>query len=304
MNFRTDLASELRDEMMKNYAEDNRGLPDGITETKKTLEHGVTFCEINITTDEAAALIGKPIGRYITLSFASSEFDYASAVALIDAAKNALLSLIDSHGANPQSVMFCGLGNRLLSADSIGPLAADGIIATHHIKKTSPEIYSKSNLFDMTSVAPGVTAQTGIEAFDTIKSIVSFQKPQLLIVCDALAAREVSRLSRTIQLSSCGISPGSGVGGGHAEISENTIGIPVISIGVPTVVDTQTLIFDALSPVCSDEKLIESASDGFRGMFVCPNDIDVVSKRLASVICCAVNSAFQKDFSYQELLLL
>lgn len=304
MNFRTDLASELRDEAMKTYADENRGVLDGVKEKTTNLSHDISMCEIEITTDDGAKLIGKPIGRYITLSFPFSNPDYESTIALIDAAKTALLSLIDSLKHKPHSAMFCGLGNRLLSADSIGPLSADGVIATRHVKRTSPDVFEKTNLFDMTSLSPGVTAQTGIEAFDTINGVVSREKPDLLIVCDALAARETARLSHTIQLSSCGISPGSGVGGGHCEISENTLGIPVISIGVPTVVDTQTLIFDSLSLVCSDEEIISSAAERSKGMFVSPNDIDVVSKRLASVICCAVNAAFQKEFSYQELLLL
>ena len=305
MNLRTDLASELRDEALKDYAAENKGKPDGIIEKTYSLDEGISVCEIEITTKAGAELIGKPIGKYITLSFSSAtDMDYNTLSSLADATKAQIEKLLSNISPTPESAIFCGLGNRLLSADSIGPLASDGIVVTHHIKKSSPELYRKSGLFDVICVAPGVTAQTGVEAFEIISGIVKSEKPDVLIVCDALAARETARLSNTIQISSCGISPGSGVGGCHDELSEQTLGIPVISIGVPTVVETQTLIYDALSSVGADKNVIAAATEKAKGLFVSPNDIDVVSKKLSSVISCAVNAVFQKEISYEEMLLL
>lgn len=302
---RTDLAAELRNEAMKNYAKENKGKLDGISERDRDCGNGISVCEIDITSEQGAKLIGKPMGKYVTVSFPTArDIDFKSLCGVSDVVSQELQAMCGSLEKPPESLMFCGLGNRLLSADAIGPMAADRVLVTRHVKNINPLLYDKSGLFDVCAVVPGVSAQTGIEAHVIIKSTADCEKPDLLIVADALAARETDRLARTVQLSSTGISPGSGIGGSHREISRESIGVPVIAIGVPTVVDTSTLIYDALlSGGCAGEPASELAKSA-SGLFVSPKEIDVISKNLACIIGYSINRTFQRGISYEEMMLL
>lgn len=305
MNIRTDLACELHDAAMKNYAEENKGVPDGIIEKRREPGGGIKICEIDITSDEGARLIGKPRGKYVTVSFPPvRDMDCDLLGRIADAVAAELKSFVFADDRRPTSVMFCGLGNRLLSADAIGPLSADKILVTRHIKRSSPEIYEKAGLFDVCAIVPGVAAQTGMEALDIVKSAVKTELPDVLVVCDALAARETERLSSTVQISDSGICPGSGVGGDHAEISEKTVGVPVISLGVPTVLDSATLVCDALEKANADEALISEAASHSGGLFVSPKDIDVLSGNLGLIIACAFNRTFHGEIPYEEMILM
>lgn len=277
---RTDLAAELRDEAMSNYAKKSHGKPDGVIERERDRGAGITVCEIEITNESGASLIGKPIGKYITVSFPTArDIDFAAMCATANAVAAELSHLTETLDTKPQSLLFCGLGNRLLSADAIGPFAADKLLVTRHLKRSDSALYEKTGLFDVCAIVPGVTAQTGMEAHEIIQSTVSAEKPDLLLVCDALAARETNRLARTVQISNTGICPGSGIGGSHREISLATVGVPVFSIGVPTVVDTGTLVYDALSEAGADESVISGAIGKLNGLFVSPKEIDVISKK-------------------------
>ena len=229
---RTDLAAELYGEKLKSYAEENRGKPDGIKETEKDAGDGITVSEIEIENEHGASLLGKPVGKYITVSFPTArDMDFAMLKNTADAVAKEIRLLLCELSEKPESLLFCGLGNRLLSADAVGPAAFDRVIATRHLKLSNPEVFDKASLFDVSSVSPGVTAQTGIEACNIIKSVIASEKPDLVIVADALAAKSKERLARTVQISNTGISPGSGIGGSHKEISLDTVGVPVFSIG-------------------------------------------------------------------------
>lgn len=305
MNVRTDLACELHDAAMKKYAKENKGVPDGIIEKRRDVGGGINICEIDITSDDGARLIGKPQGKYVTVSFPPvRDMDCDLLGRISDAVAAELKTFAFSDGRRTESVMFCGLGNRLLAADAIGPLSADKILVTRHIKRSSPEIYAKSGLFDVCALAPGVAAQTGMEALDVVKSAVETERPDVLVVCDALAARETERLSSTVQISNSGITPGSGVGGYHTEISTQTVGIPVISVGVPTVIDSSTLVCDALERAGAGGDLISAATETTGGLFVSPKDIDVLAKNLGLLIACAFNRAFHGEIPYEEMILM
>lgn len=288
---RTDLAAELYGEKLKSYAEENRGKPDGIKETEKDAGDGITVSEIEIENEHGASLLGKPVGKYITVSFPTArDMDFAMLKNTADAVAEEIRLLLCELSEKPASLLFCGLGNRLLSADAVGPAAFDRVIATRHLKLSNPEVFDKASLFDVSSVSPGVTAQTGIEACNIIKSVIASEKPDLVIVADALAAKSKERLARTVQISNTGISPGSGIGGSHKEISLDTVGVPVFSIGTPTVIATSVLSGD------ENEK-----GDTF---FVSPKEIDIIAKNLGTLIGCAVNRAFQPAISYEEMLFL
>lgn len=302
-NIRTDLACELRDEAMKKYAKDHKGLPDGIEEHSRRCGEDILTEVIDIKTEDAAALLERPMGKYITVTLKSArELDFHGLCDISGEVARCLSELIRAVCPSGKSAMFCGLGNRMLSADAIGPAASDRVIVTRHIKRENPDIYSKCGFFDLCVISPGVTAQTGMEAYEIIKSAVEVEKPDFLIVCDALAARESTRLAKTIQLSDSGISPGSGVGGRHAEISRRTVGIPVIAIGVPTVVDASTLAGDILRAAGkNDAEGISAAQDG---LFVSPDNIDVISKNLALIIAFSVNRALHGNIPVEEMLLM
>ena len=288
---RTDLAAELYGEAEKAFAKENSGKPDGIIEAERDAGDGITVSEIEIENDIGAALIGKPVGKYVTVSFPTArDMDFYSLEKTANVIADEINRLVNALSVKPESLLFCGLGNRLLSADAVGPLAFDRVIATRHIKASNPAVFEGASLFDVCSVSPGVTAQTGIEACDIIKAVAATEKPDMIIVADALAAKSRERLARTVQISTSGISPGSGIGGTHKEISLSTVGAPVFSIGTPTVIATSVL---------ADGK-------GEKGdvFFVSPKEIDVISKNLGTLIGCAVNRAFHGNLSYEEMLMM
>ncbi len=288
---RTDLAAELYGEAEKAYASENKGKPDGIIETEKDAGDGITVSEIEIENEIGAALIGKPVGKYVTVSFPTArDMDFSALEKTANVIADEIKLLLGSLPEKPESLLFCGLGNRLLSADAVGPLAFDRVIATRQLKISNPTVFESASLFDVCSVSPGVAAQTGIEACDIIKAVAAAEKPDMIIVADALAAKSRERLARTVQISTTGISPGSGIGGAHKEISLATVGIPVFSVGTPTVIASAVLAGD----------------EGEKGdvFFVSPKEIDVISKNLGTLIGCAVNRAFQGNLSYEEMLMM
>ena len=270
---RTDLAAELYGEKLKSYAEENRGKPDGIKETEKDAGDGITVSEIEIENEHGASLLGKPVGKYITVSFPTArDMDFAMLKNTADAVAEEIRLLLCELSEKPESLLFCGLGNRLLSADAVGPAAFDRVIATRHLKLSNPEVFDKASLFDVSSVSPGVTAQTGIEACNIIKSVIASEKPDLVIVADALAAKSKERLARTVQISNTGISPGAGMGNYRKELSRQSLGTEVIAIGVPTVIDADRLL---------KNKNVD--------MVVTPSDIDTVIDVFSNIISSAIN---------------
>lgn len=236
--------------------------------------------DIEILTEEAAKRIGKPTGRYITLESEQPFYEFS------DAAAQRIKALTDAVGkvcgGVRERVLFTGLGNRSITPDALGPLAADRIFATRHIKRLADEI-DTGDLADCAVFAPGVMAQTGFEAAELISALCRTAKPQCVIVCDALACSEPSHMGRTIQLCSSGISPGSGVGNERAEISERTLGVPVAAVGIPTVSRI----------MCDDSR--------FDGLLVTPKPIDRLVQRGSEMIAAAVNAFVHPELSAEEI---
>jgi len=276
---RTDLA-------MESYDPSDQTLPQGVFAEQQTVE-GVTKTTVIIETDAAAKRLGRPCGEYITLEGDSS----VCGDALCDLLTDGLAKLLPDG-----ETLVVGLGNRDITPDIIGPAAASRIMATRHLFSEQLERMGFDELRSVCVIAPGVMGQTGIEVFDIVKSLTEKYKFTSVIAIDALAARSSERLGKTIQLSNSGIAPGSGVLNRRAELSEKTLGIPVIAIGIPTVVDAATLIYD-LCPDCdiADSKL---------SMMVTPRDIDAVSERGAKIIARAVNRALQPQLTDEEIALL
>ncbi len=281
---RTDLASEAREAA---NIDNIRGIS-----YKETKVFDVSCADMEIKTEEGSAIIGKPVGRYVTV-------DCGKVWLLDDEAKDNVCSAIVRYIAEltpkrPRTVLVIGLGNRDITPDALGPRTVDGLIVTRHVKEYDRELFDKIGQEEIAAISPGVVGQTGIETLELIKGAVERVRPDVVIAVDALAARSVDRLATTVQLSDTGIAPGSGIGNRRREINRTSIGVPVIAIGVPTVVDSSTLVYDALSEAGIenvDSSLTRVLENG-RSFFVSLKESDVAVGETAKLLSSALNRAF------------
>ena len=289
MNYRTDLALE-RQELLEEKEQ------EGIKVTHWRRENAyVTEIEILNLAGEKA--VGKPMGKYITVDM--PEFSHESE--LLDGRLTALSSIIgDLLPKENGSVLVAGLGNDNITPDALGPLCAEKIFATRHIKEEMKKDLDVENIRSVAAVSTGVLGQTGIETAEYIKSVSDIVKPVAIITVDALAARRLSRLGKTVQISNTGIIPGSGVGNARARIDESTMSVPVVSIGVPTVVDGVTLINDLTDRKADTEKIPQELKE----TMVTPGDIDTVIERAANLLALAINCALQPEIEASVFLSL
>ena len=290
LDFRTDLAIE------RSLSIENK-LPDGIKQYRRSNDVS-SVTEIRITDEEGERAIGKPIGRYITVEVPSFSSDFE----LLDGRLDMLISEIRSLIPESGTVLTVGLGNRDLTADALGPEFAEGIFVTRHIGKELSSAMGFENLRPVASIAPGVLGQTGMEAFEIIESIAEKIKPSCIIIADALAALDISRLGNTVQLSDTGISPGSGVGNRRKEISSKTLGIPVIAIGVPTVISAFTVAKNLLDDLSYSIDI--SDAEKYKEYIVASREADLITKRAARLISLGVNLALQPTVSAQDMAIL
>lgn len=243
INFNTDMADERRDIFKKaNKLEEIPGI-----ETESIDEgDNIKTNRVKIIDKQGEEAIGKPIGTYITIDIKDlkiaeeQEIQKASEIVTKE-----LKELINKHIDKEGDVLVVGLGNIYVTPDSLGPKVVNEIDITRHLIKYAPQ-YLEENARPVSAIAPGVLGTTGIETMEVIKGIVDNIKPKLIIVIDSLASKSIERISSTVQLSDTGIVPGAGVGNKRDEISENTLGIPVIAIGVPMVVDAATIAADSI----------------------------------------------------------
>lgn len=293
MNQRTDLAVEA--------AELNRlGEEDGFLETVST--GAVPVSRVRIVNEKAARLTGKPMGNYATVFFDGAFSDDG----LFDEAVNRTAEVLKEFLKNARSVLAVGLGNADMTADALGPKVVDGLIVSRHLKEQLPELYRELALGELSALRPGVLGQTGIETAELIRTAADVVSPDAVVVFDALASRRVKRLCATVQISDTGITPGSGVGNHRSRIDRKTLGIPVISVGIPTVVDAATLTVDALEKIRDQgngrpvaPEWIEDEGNALRellggyenNLVVTPQDIDALLGRAAKLLSEAVNMA-------------
>lgn len=285
MYFRSDMAKELRDRYMKEYSARHKGEPDGIRYTEKRCGK-TALSEVEIYNEEGARALCRPVGRYVTVSVKNiwqtdEETFYSCA--------DTLAEIINSMKKGGGCTLAVGLGNRYVTADALGPLSVKHIIATHHISGT--DVCKNSGFGDCAVLSPGVLSQTGIEAAEQIKAAVNVIKPSLIIIIDSLAAASTETLSSSVQVTDTGVSPGSGVGNDRGELSEKTLGVPIVAVGVPTVIDAAALVRDITDEDCKRLK----------GMYVCPKDSDRSVSSLARLIGCAVNRVCHKGVPYGDM---
>jgi len=318
ISIRTDLALESC-EILK---EEKRDLGDGIKCTEESNEI-FKMTTIEILNDEGSKALGRPKGSYITIESQSLNSNDASChQAITEAAAEALREMEGFEDAG--SILVTGLGNWNITPDALGPKVINKLLVTRHIMDTVPEEL-EGKVRKLSALSPGVMGITGIETFEIIKGVVDKVKPDIVIAVDALAARSFTRINTTIQMSDTGVSPGSGVGNKRAELSKNTLGVPVIAIGVPTVVDAATLVNDTMDRIMGEMarhaergssfyKMIDELNDEDKyglicemlnpyeaNMFVTPKEVDVIIERLSNIISNAVNIAVHPGFTIEDI---
>ncbi len=288
MSSRTDLAVECLD-----FATEI--MPKGVEKTVET-KNGMNVIRVKITDAQSAEVIGKPIGEYITID--TSDFKEAT-----DGFNNEVETVADILSSiirkDERGVLVVGLGNQGITPDALGPKTISYIFATRHIGSELQKQIGLTGLTPVAAIATGVLGQTGIETCEIVASIVKGINPSCVIVIDALASKSVDRLATTIQISNAGIAPGSGVQNRRKELNENTLGIPVISVGVPMVVDMTTIAYDMLG-----EGLSDKISEKGKTMMVTPREIDLAIEHASKMVGFAINKALQPDLSLEDLFAL
>lgn len=280
MNFRTDLAIEGAE----NTPADSR---DVAREHYK--KEGAEITHIQVLTPRGEATVGKPQGRYVTVSLPALADDETALARHAAVVGRELTRLLPPHG----TVLVVGLGNRTVTPDALGPAVADMVLATRHIQGEFARAAGLTDLRPVAVLAPGVLGQTGTESSELVRGVCREVCPAAVVAVDALAARSVARLGRTVQLCDSGISPGSGVGNNRRPLNRDTLGVPVIGMGVPTVVDAATLARETMGR----EPHGEAA-----GMMVTPREVDVMVSRAARLIAMSLHAALQPAYSPVELM--
>lgn len=276
MQYRTDLALEMiTDEKCS-----------GIEHSSK-LSGLFKIDEIRIFNDKGAESTGKPKGNYVTFSAKSISDSMICDYESINLFADKIRDMLPENG----TVLVAGLGNSSITPDAIGPMTVKGVLATRHLKAEFERIEGLTELRSTAVIAPGVLGQTGIEVLDIIRALCESIKPAAVIAVDALASRSLSRLGCTIQLCDTGISPGAGVGNNRPGINMKTLNLPVIAIGVPTVVDAEIIA----------ERNNEDERSEAKRMIVTPREIDLIISRASKFIALSINKALHPDYDPEDL---
>ena len=289
---RTDLALEAR-ELWQESAERTSRL-SGVKATKTKLE-GYPLTRVDILNEKGEAALGKPQGSYLTIdltTFWQRKADFFERA--VRAVGSQLKALLPAQGP----ALVVGLGNPAMTPDAVGPLAADSVLITRHLLSAQPKQFSGFRA--VAALRPGVLGTTGIEAAEAVLSLTERLQPAAVIAVDALASRRTERVCAALQLSDSGIVPGSGVGNHRAALNRDTLGVPVIAVGVPTVVDAATLAADLLEAAGIGDIDPERLRSGQQGLMVTPRDIDLQVRELGKVIGYAINWALQ-DLEIEEI---
>ena len=243
-NFRTDLALERRDLYKKaNNIEDE---VDGIETEEEKVDEDIKITRVKVLNENGENAIGKKVGNYITIDINNLKIAGEEQIQKAsEALTKELKELLKKHIEEQEPLLVVGLGNLYVTPDALGPKVVQDIDVTRHILQYMPEALDK-NTRPVSAISPGVLGTTGIETLEILKGIVDNIKPKLLIIIDALASRSIERISSTVQIADTGIIPGAGVGNTRKELSIETLGIPVVAIGIPTVVEAATIAADSL----------------------------------------------------------
>ena len=313
---RTDLAMEQKERFESDHVE----VSGVVLEEEYDEEKEIKITTVRIETENGAKAMGKPVGTYLTLeapNMAAADEGYHREISeTLAGFLEKYMKDTEENQEKGYSVLVVGLGNREVTPDALGPYVVDQLNVTRHIvQEYGRYAVGKGGSRIVSAIGPGVMAQTGMESAEIIRGIVNETTPDLIMVIDALAARSTKRLNRTIQISDAGIYPGAGVGNHRSEITKDTMGIPVIAIGVPTVVDAATIVNDTMENFITAletsetlkgvgvvlqgynsaekyELVKELIAPHLNGMFVTPKDIDDTVRRISYTISEAMNMLF------------
>lgn len=304
---RTDLALELREDI-----EDEQPIEGVKIYTKISNDSDIRETIIEVTDEQGERTLGKPVGTYITLE---SDMLRRSDEGIHEPFVHALHRHLKKMVGKARKILVVGLGNRAVTPDALGPYVVDNLYITRHLLAEG----IVDNVRELSAISPGVMAQTGIETQLILKSLCHEVKPDVVIAVDALAAREPSRLNSTIQICDTGISPGAGVGNNRGKLNQETLGIKVIAIGVPTVIAVPSIVYQSVEGMINtlvhhsendteggkkkfemeftDEEKYEIACElvepALASMFVTPKNIDEAVKRVSYTISEAINRFFE-----------
>lgn len=307
-NFRTDMAVERTDiyKKVNNIQKDINGI-----EAENELQKDIEISRVKITNEEGEKALAKPIGNYITLDVKNMKTaDDEKIEEIAEAVANELRDVIGKHIKDTEDILVVGLGNLEVTPDSLGPKVISNIEITRHILEYMPKLMPEDTR-PVSAISPGVLGTTGIETMEILKGIVENIKPKLLIVIDALAARSIERISSSIQIADTGIVPGAGVDNKRKEISQKTLGIPVIALGIPMVVDLASITNDCINlfienlqqKAMSNEYLNElKEKDNYEeikealiprdyNMIVTPKEIDILIENMSKIVSKGINKA-------------
>ena len=307
-NFRTDMAVE-RNEIYKKQNSLAEGI-DGIENANKIIKD-IEISKVKITNENGANALGKPVGNYITLDVKEiKNADEEKIEEIAEILADELRTVIGEHVSDTDDILVVGLGNRYVTPDALGPKVVPEIEVTRHILECMPKIMPEDTR-PVSAISPGVLGITGIETMEILNGIVQNIKPKMLIVIDALATRKLERISSSIQIADTGIVPGAGVNNARKEISINTLGIPVIAIGIPTVVDLATITNDCINIFIENlqqkamsnstlnelkekdnyEEIKEALIPKDYNMIVTPKEIDKLIDNMSEIVARGINKS-------------
>lgn len=282
---RTDLALEAREMAAE------KGQVSGVN-FEDSIRDGILCQKVTVLSEEGSRAIGKPIGRYYTLNIDSLlRRESESFSGTVSALVSVLQELLPERDSG--CTLVVGLGNRDITPDNIGPKSVESILVTRHLKSQAPEDFKM--LSPVAVITPGVLGTSGIESADYIKWVCDNLKPQSVIVIDALAARSMDRLCTTVQISDTGVTPGSGVGNCRSAVNSETLGVPVVAVGVPTVVDIRSLLADVNA---------QNISGLPKEMIVTPRNIDSEVVCASRLVAYAINCALHNGLTLEDIDML
>ena len=282
----TDLAAECRDDW-------GVGALSGVVYREEE-QAGVHLAHIHIENEEGARSVGKPVGNYLTLTFSDLRYlGESTLVALQEILCGEIVSMMHTLCPDVKTVLVVGLGNRRITSDAVGPRVAQGILVTRHLTQLDPSLFAALAHRSVAVLTPGVLADTGMEAAEMVKKAVESVEPDLVIAVDALAARRAQRLGCTVQLSDAGIAPGSGVGNHRMALSRETLGVPVLALGVPTVVGCATLVYEALEKagMVPPNEEMQRVLQEQRNFFVTPKESDEIVRMFGDLLSKVLDAA-------------
>lgn len=317
---RTDLAIESREVLKESKKDEDDGIK--VTETEK---EGMKITLVEILNERGSEEMGKPQGKYLTIeSQKMRENDVFLHEQIIEELSKHINEFVKPQSIEDGGVLVVGLGNRFITPDSLGPKVVSKILVTRHLKGTLPTEIENS-VRKVSAISPGVMGITGIETAEIIKGIVERTKPSAVIAIDALAARRASRINATIQMTDTGVCPGGGVGNKRNALNFETLNVPVIAIGVPTVVDAATLVNDTLDRILVEMTAVAEKGTDFyetlkgleneekynmicsilnpymENMFVTPKEIDAVTDRLTNIIANSINIGLHPGITKEDI---